>query len=307
MATLKRGMDHELYPYSALPSRSPLRWPQGQPLALCVVLYLDYWELETPKGQHRAPGAHGPWGNQFPDLRTWSYRLYGERIGLFRILEVLKRHGVRATIAAGAEFCRQYPELIKTCADQGYEIAAHGTHATRMITSRMTEAEERAVIQDARTAIAKAAGHEPSGWFGQDQGESTRTPNLVSEAGFSYIADWPNDEQPYWMTVERPLVSIPLQTELDDQHLLWMRQHPVWHYPDLVEQAANQLAVDGREQARSLCLGVRTWLFGRPHRIKYLDEALSRLSQRDDIWVTTAADIAQAFQNQFPAQERPTP
>lgn len=295
MTELRRGMDHDLYAYSALPARAPLAWRGGKPLALWVVLYLDYWELETPEGMHRAPGTQGMWGHQFPDLRTYSYRLYGERIGVFRILDTLKRHGVRATIAAGTEICKRYPELVRECASLGHEIAAHGTHATRMITSRMSEDEERAVIAQARQAVTDTCGVAPAGWFGQDQGESTRTPRLVSEAGFDYIADWPNDEQPYWMALPRPLVSLPLQTELDDQQLLWMRAQPTWRYPQWVEAAADQLCADGRTHGRSLSLGLRSWLFGRPHRIRYLDEALQRLTSRDDIWHGTAREVAGAF------------
>ena len=129
-AELKRGMDHDLYAFSPIGERPALSWPNGAPVALWVVLYLDFWELSTPKEAHRAPDTQGLWGHLFPDLRTYSYRLYGERIGVFRILDVLARHGIRATVAAGAEICRRYPELVATCAAQGHEIAAHGTYAT---------------------------------------------------------------------------------------------------------------------------------------------------------------------------------
>jgi peptidoglycan/xylan/chitin deacetylase (PgdA/CDA1 family) len=265
-----------------------------------VVVYLEYWELQTPKDSHRAPDVHGMWGHQFPDLRTYTYRLYGERIGVFRILDVLARHGIRATVAAGAEICRRHPELVTECAARGHEIAAHGTHATRMITSRMSEAQERAFIAESIEAVERASGRRPRGWFGQDHGESTRTPGLVADAGLDYLADWPNDEQPYWMTLGHPLVSIPVQAELDDLQLLWLRQQPAWRYPDFVEAAAERLAKDGTTQGRTLGLGLRTWLFGRPHRIRYLDEALARLARRRDIWHATAGEIAAAFRQALP-------
>lgn len=291
----RRGMDHALYAFSPLPARAPLAWPGGAPLALWIVLYLDYWELQKPEDAHCAPDVHGMWGHQFPDLRTYTYRLYGERIGVFRILDVLTRHGIRATVAAGAEICRRHPELVAECAMRGHEIAAHGTHATRMITSRMSESEERALIAESIDAVEQACGRRPLGWFGQDSGESTRTPFLLAAAGFEYVADWPNDEQPYWMTVEPPLVSLPLQAELDDLQFLWLRQQPTWRYPDCVEAAARRLVRDGTVQGRTLGLGLHTWLFGRPHRIDYLDQTLSRLARREGIWQATALDIATAF------------
>lgn len=305
-AELRRGMDHALYAFTPIAQRPRLAWPGGAPLALWVVLYLDYWELSTPEGHHRAPEVQGMWGHQFPDLRTYSYRLYGERIGVFRILEVLARNRIRATVAAGAEICRRHPELIAACAAQGHEIAAHGTHATRMITSAMSEQDERAFIAESVDAVTRACGVRPRGWFGQDLGESTRTPDLVSEAGLEYLADWPNDDQPYWMTLQRPLVSLPVQTELDDLQLLWLRQQATWRYPAIVQAAATRLARDGEIGGRSLGLGLRSWLFGRPHRVRYLDETLAALMRRRDIWQATAGEIAAAFRaaQPYPAGEK---
>ena len=305
-AELKRGMDHDLYAFSPIGERPALSWPGGSPVALWVVLYLDYWELSTPEGSHRAPDTQGMWGHVFPDLRTWSYRLHGERIGVFRILDVLSRHGIHATIAAGAEICQRHPALVAECAERGHEIAAHGTHATRMITSRMSEDEERRFISESVDAVTKASGVRPRGWFGQDQGESTRTPRLVAESGLNYLADWPNDDQPYWMTLERPLVSLPLQTELDDMQLLWMRQRPTWSYPAAVEAAASRLATEGAAsgRARTLGLGLRSWLFGRPHRIRYLDQTLETLMRRSDVWQASAGSIVSAFSEAVPSDAK---
>jgi allantoinase len=299
---LRRGMDHALYPFSPLPSRVPLAWPGGAPLAVSVVLYLDWWDLATPEGAHRAPDVHGMWGHQFPDLRTFTYRLYGERIGAYRILDLFGRLGIRATVAVGAGIASRYPDLIRRCLDLGHEIAAHGLTAQRMIHSRMSEEEERAHIRESREAVMALTGQSPAGWFGQDQGESTRTPGLLAQAGFSYLADWPNDEQPYWMSTAPSIVSLPLHTELDDQQFLWLHQQPSWSYPQAVCEAADRLASDARSQGqgRSLCLGVRSWLSGRPHRIAYLEQALAALRSREDVWIAPARDIVDAFRTARP-------
>ncbi len=298
-AELKRGMDHDLYTFSPFPDRVTLHWPQNKPLAVSVVLYLDYWELQTPSNFKKPPDVQGMWGHQFPDLRTYSYRLYGERIGVFRVLEAFQRHGIRATVAVGSEICVRYPELIQQCINEGHEIAAHGTHATRMITSQMSLADERAHIQQSVEAVKRLTGKKPVGWFGQYQNESTRTPTLLVEEGIHYVADWSNDEQPYWMNVGDGLVSLPLQTELDDMQVMWMRQRPPWSYPTMVEDAVNQLVMDGQSNARTLVLGLRSWLSGRPHHIRYLNDALWALSRRTDVWCSSASEIVQCFSQQM--------
>ncbi len=299
---LRRGMDHDLYAFSPMPDRPPLAWPGGAALAVSVVVYLDWWDLATPEGAHRTPDVHGMWGHQFPDLRTFSYRLYGERIGAYRILDVLQRLGIRATVAVSASIVDRYPELVLLCRDRGHELAAHGLSAQRMIHSGMTEDEERSHILASQAAVTRLTGERPSGWFGQDQGESTRTPELLAQVGFDYLADWPNDEQPYWMNTSPPIVSLPLQSELDDQQFLWLHQQASWTYPQAVLEAADQLILDARAQAqgRSLCLGLRSWLSGRPHRIAYLEQALAGLRARSDVWMVPARDLISAFRSVRP-------
>lgn len=297
-AELKPGMDHSIYSYSPIGSREILRWPGSKPVAISVVLYLDYWELETPADHHKPPEVQGMWGHQFPDLRTFSYRLYGERIGVYRILRLLEKYRVRATIAVGSEICKRYPELVIECAQAGHEIAAHGTHATRMITSKMTEQQELEHIHESTAAIESCIGIRPTGWFGQYQNESSRTPFLLAQQGFSYLGDWSNDEQPYELLTTPKMVSFPIHPELDDMQVLWMRQQPAWDYPGMVRDAVNQMVTDGQINARSLSLGLRSWIAGRPHRIRYVDEALWEITRRQDVWVTTAADIVNHYLQQ---------
>lgn len=291
----RRGMDHTLYGYVPIVDRPALRWPGGAHVALWVVVHLEYWELDPPSGAHRPPGIHGHWGTYFPDYRTHSHREYGNRIGIFRLMEVLDRYGIRATVAANAAVCDRYPFLVQECVRRGWEVMAHGTHATRMLTSRTTEAEERAVIRASVEAVERAAGRRPRGWLGQDFGESDRTPRLVAEAGLEYLSDWANDEQPYPMTVGKPLVSIPYQAEWDDVQLLWLRQLATPRYATIVQEAFERLHADGARSGRVLGLGVHAWLLGQAHRIRYLDEALARISRRDGVWKATGAEIARSF------------
>lgn len=301
MTNRRRGMDHGHYRYSALPERPRLRWPGGAPVAVWVVLYLEYWELATPAGEHRAPGVHGHWGHFFPDYRTFSYRDYGNRVGLARVLACLDRHAVPVTVAVNTAAIARYPDLVAECVQRSWEVVPHGSHATRMITSAMTVERERGLIADAIAGVRAATGSEPRGWIGQDGNESFRTPSLVAQAGLRWLADWPNDEQPYWMTTDPPIVSIPQQQEWDDVQMLWMRQLSMPRYVSAIADALEVLAEDGRSNARTLGLGVRPWLLGQPHRIRYLDEVLARLASANDVWMTTGSGIADAYSAAIPA------
>ena len=289
------GMDHGHYRFEPMPARPSLRWPDGARVAFWVLLHLEYWELDPPPGAVRDPRLDGEMGSYFPDYRNYSQREYGHRVGIFRVLDVLDRLGLAATVAANAAALERYPYLVEACRRRGWEFAAHGTHATRMITSRMGEAEERAVIAEAIAAVEGATGRRPAGWLGQDYGESPRTPRLLAEAGLAYVMDWPNDDQPYRMTTEPPLVAVPTHPEWDDVQALWLRRVPMPRYPDLISDAFETLYAEGAASGRLFEVGIHPWLLGQAHRIRYLDEALGRIATRPGVWRTTAGEIAAWF------------
>ncbi|HSF95870.1 MAG TPA: polysaccharide deacetylase family protein [Thermohalobaculum sp.] len=284
------GMDHDLYPYSAMPGRAALRWPGGARIAFAPVVYLEHWELDPPQGSLRESRFRDPYGDFRPDVRAHTWREYGARIGIFRIFEVLDRHGLTASVAANASALERYPQLVAECLRRGWEFVAHGTHATRMASSDMSEDDERDFIAGSVAAVERATGVRPEGWIAQDWGQSARTPQLLAEAGLSYLADWPNDDQPYWMTTAPPILAIPCQSELDDVQLLWHRRALTPRYPGLVEEGFRVLHAEG---GRSFQLGIHPWLMGMPHRIRYLDAALERLAGFDGVWNTTLGGIAE--------------
>jgi peptidoglycan/xylan/chitin deacetylase (PgdA/CDA1 family) len=210
----------------------------------------------------------------------------------------LDRWNFPVTVAVNSAVCERYPHLVSACCERGWEIAAGGTHATRMITSDMSESEEHAYVAVSKAAVREATGVDPVGWIGQDFGESARTPYIVADHGFRYIADWPNDEQPYWMSTVPPLVSVPQQIEWDDVTLLWMRQVSTDRFPPMIDAALGRLVREGRTGGgRTFVLNIHPWLFGQPHRIRYLRETLE-LMHRHDMWATTARDIAARFAGQ---------
>jgi peptidoglycan/xylan/chitin deacetylase (PgdA/CDA1 family) len=294
----KPGMDHPHYPFSPLPTRPVLHWPEGARVALWVLLHLEYRELDPPADAVRDRTQDGELGSFFPDYKNYSQREYGNRIGIFRIFELFDRYQLKVTVAANASACERYPFIMAECRRRGWEIAGHGTHATRMISSRMSEEQESAHIAEARAAVERASGRKPTGWLGQDFGESTRTPRMLAEAGFDYVMDWPNDDQPYLMTVGRPFVSIPYHQEWDDVQMLFLRRVPTPRYPDLVCEAFQTIHEEAADSGRIFGLGIHPWLFGQSHRIRSLDQALARLVTFDAVWQATAGDIAAWYLSQ---------
>src|SRR5262249_43195139 len=109
---LKPGMDHAWYDYSPFPARPRLTWPGNARVAFCVVLHLEYWELLPDEKSYKDPRFLGEFGSFPPDYRTWTQREFGNRVGIFRVLDVLDRYQIRAGVAVNAVAGERYPFLV---------------------------------------------------------------------------------------------------------------------------------------------------------------------------------------------------
>ncbi len=292
---LPAGMDNPWYDYVPYPKRPKLNWPRNARVAFYVVLHLEYYELLPPDGIVKDSRFTGEFGVYHPDYRTWTQREYGNRTGIFRVLDVLDRYQIRAGVAVNAMAAERYPFLMEQFKKRNYEIIGHGVSANRMISSKMSEAEEKQEIATSIAALEKATGAAPKGWLGQEYGESQRTPKLLADAGIDYVLDWPNDDQPYPMHVgEGPkFVSLPNQPEWDDVQQLWLRRINTRALSRHRGRRVRAAAPRGRPGVQP----VDPSLADGHGRIasRYLDEALRRIERFGNVWQATPGDVAKHY------------
>src|SRR5256885_10032040 len=134
---LRPGMDNPWYAYVPFPQRPKLAWPRNARVAWFVLLHLEYWELMPDEGSHKDPRFVGEFGNYRPDYRTWTQREYGNRTGIFRVLDVLDRYQIRAGVAVNAPPAAGYPVHIEQLQQRNYQFIAHRTSGNRTISSTM--------------------------------------------------------------------------------------------------------------------------------------------------------------------------
>jgi allantoinase len=301
-AARRFGMDHDHYAWSPMSTRGVLRWPEQARVALCVLLTLEHTEWRSPEGSVQAvPGAAGMIPRPYPDYARLTHQEYGHRVGIFRVLEVLAKYGIPPTVAMDTLTAEHYPYLVRHCQQRGCEIIGHGVAASRVITSKMSEPEERAYIQSAVATLQRATGQTPVGWLGPAYGESARTPQLLAQAGIQYVCDWVNDEQPYRLqTPQGELCALPIMLELDDVHALWERQVPIDRYATLLTESFDVLYRDGAHNGRVLVLHLHPWLIGQPFRIGLLDQALGAMVHRQGVWAASGAAIVDWYRRHPP-------
>jgi allantoinase len=306
----RRGMDHDHYEWSPLNATRPkIVWPNGARVALSVIVSLGHAEWKRPADSFQVADLAGGYGwGPFPDVTAWSHREYGHRVGVFRVLDVLEKHGIKPTIAMDALTAEHYPFLVRHCLERGCEIIAHGVSANRMITSRMSEAEEREYIRTSVDAVTRASGQRPNGWLGPESGESARTLQLLAEAGIRYVCDWANDEQPYAMKVPSgELHALPVSLPLDDINALWERRMDIDRYEVMIRESFDTLYRDGAENARVLVLAVHPFLIGQPFRIGALDAALAHIVGHNAVWAATGEEIIEQYRRLASTNARPEP
>ena len=244
----RQGMDHEHYEWLPLNAARPkLEWPGKARVALCVIVVLEHAEWQFPPGSVQPPNLAGGYGwGPFPDVTAWSHREYGNRVGVFRVLDVLAKQGIRPTIALDALTAAHYPFLVRHCIERGTEFIGHGIAVDQMISSRMSIGEERTYIRESIDAVARATGKAPVGWLGPESGESAQTPRLLAESGLRYVCDWGNDEQPYRMNVpDGELHALPVSLPLDDVNALWDRRIELDRYAAMIRETFDVLHRDG--------------------------------------------------------------
>ena len=223
-AERKPGYDMPYYDWSPLPERPPLKWPNNERVALCVILSMDHYQWKPtndftnggmpgsqPDWAYKAPEAPGGvsgGGRPFPDVIGFSIREYGPRVGIFRVLKILDKYGITPTIALDALTAENYPYVVRVLKERGCEFMAHGVAVNQMLTSKMTPDQERDYIRRSLDAVEKATGSRPRGWMGEEFGESAETAAILADEGLDYVCDWPNDDQPYPMNTP-PATSTP--------------------------------------------------------------------------------------------------
>ena len=294
-AERKPGMDHPHYDWSPIATRRPLRWPDGARVALCVIVNLEHYEWKPPADAYMSPTLPGGSGRRaFPEMLAFSQREYGNRVGLFRVMQIMDSYGIRGTVAMDAMVAHNYPFIVQECKKRRWEFIGHGIAVNRMITSRMTEDQERQYIRESIEAVTRATGEAPQGWLGPEYGESTITPRLPASEGIRYLCDWPNDEQPYRMKVPvGQMYSLPINADLDDTYTHWGRLIPIMRYSQMIQEAFDKLYEDGAQSGRLLVLNLHPWLIGQPFRSKYLDEALAYVCRHHGVWKATGREIVE--------------
>ncbi|RMF10425.1 MAG: polysaccharide deacetylase [Alphaproteobacteria bacterium] len=293
----RHGMDHDLYPWSNMFDRPPVKWPGDKPIALWITVALEFFPLTPNDGPFRAPGHMA---TPYPDLRTYTTKDYGNRVGVYRIMRVLDKLGLKATAPVNAAVARRYPPLIEAVNEAGWEIIGHGVDMNSLHYGGLAEDIERAYIAETLSTLREVSGQPVRGWLSPARSESENTPRLLAEAGVDYLCDWVNDDMPYDMsTPAGRITAMPHTYELEDRHVITVLGQLEELWSEQVLDAARRLRREAEKYGgRVLHLSLTPYVIGQPFRIAILEHLLEALVAEGGIWSATGGEIHSAWRDQ---------
>lgn len=286
----RQGMDHQRYAWSQLHEREPVQWPGGAQVAFWVNVCVQFFPLNQRGAPFAVPGGMSM---PYPDLRHFSLRDYGNRVGIFRMLDAFDRWRIKPSFAVNGAMVERAPYLLSVLRERGDEIVAHGWDMDSLHHGGLTPMEETELIRRSIASLEGAAGRQVRGWLSPARNESPLTPDLLKEQGVVWFADWVNDEMPYrFHTRAGDLWAMPLPNELEDRFVLMQNLHSEDSWVEQVCDACDFLLKEAAESGgRMLSLNLHPWVLGQPHRIARLEQALEYITSQSGVWPATPEEI----------------
>ncbi len=276
---------HGRYEFVPIDRRPDYSWPGGKRLAFYVAINIEHFAFGTGLGMD--PAYRGGPQNQ----RNFAWRDYGNRVGVWRLFDMLDQLKLPASILLNSMVCELYPEIIERIKARGDDVLGHGrTNAEQH--RGMWEADEARAIADVTDTIAKFVGKKPTGWMGPAALETTVTPDLLKEAGYTHLLDWPMDDQPIWLrTRAGPLLSVPYPFELNDASVLVARDHTGKHFADMIVDQFEEMLEQSEAQPLVFSVSLHGFIVGQPFRLRPLRQAFKHCVEHkhaDRVWFTRA-------------------
>ena len=195
-----------------------------------ITTNLEYWDAtkDTPKPFY--PGGPGIVGGDLPgnvyDNPNWTWREYGQRVGVWRMFEIFDQFGVPSTCTMNAKMGLERRAVIDAALKRGWEIVAHNYVQTELLADySFDENKEREVIRETLRVYKEVCGKPAKGWLSSSLRCTLNTVDIIAEEGLIFTTDLLNDDQPYLVETRsgKKIVSIPYTSEVND-FTVFMRQ-----------------------------------------------------------------------------------
>ncbi len=286
------------YDYIPLPQRLPLKWPHGARVALILTFNLETWDLTKPTDKPYYAG--GPAilpdtlpGN-VPDFPNYTWREYGQRIGIWRLFELFDALGVRASCTTNAVTFERRGAMTSAVLERGWELLAHNWEQGELLTNFANDpAQEREIILRSLAQFEAYTGRKAKGWLSSSLRGTLQTADILAEYGCIFYCDIMNDDQPFLLrTPHGPIVAVPYSNEINDFTFITRKNYTTDQFRDALIEELDVLHAEGAVTGRIMNVGLHPHVSGRAHRIRALREFIEYAKSLPDVWWPTREELA---------------
>jgi allantoinase len=277
---------HGRFEYSPITARPDFSWPGGRRLAVYIAVCIEHFTYgEGGLGLPYSPGI------PHPNTYNWAWREYGNRVGGWRLLDLLQQAGIPPTVLLNTACYEHCPELIEAYRNAGTEFVGHG-QTNSVHPNDLTENDEREMIKDVFETISQYEGKPPAGWMSPGANPSAVTEDLLAETGFTYTLDWPMDDQPTWLrTRGGPILSVPYPHEVNDVPMVVFHHGTAPAYAEMMTDNLAEMVEQSQDQPLVCGIVTHTFIMGQPYRLRSFRRAIEYLTDLPGVWLTTPGEI----------------
>lgn len=273
--------------------RSPtdLCWPGGRRIAVVFNIAYEMWTQGATSGV-------GPMGNVLAngifDPNADSYGRYNANVGTQRLMRIMERHGISATVMTSGMVAAHDPEQLRQYAAAGHEIVGHG-YAQNLLCPMLSAEQDENLIRESSDLIAKATDKRPTGWISPRVTSGPETQRRLIRHGYLWHGDVLDDDLPYVQRfLEGEIIAVPMTVDFNDlPHAMRFGRTPR-QFVDMFFAALDAIRA---QPAETVILDViaHGHCYGRPAAAWAIDEIARQCATQDDLWITTRGAIARHF------------
>ena len=276
---------HGRFPYSAITRRPDYSWPGRKRLAVYIGFNVEHFDFGAGLG-----AALGPKSPE-PDVLNHSWRDYGNRVGVWRCLELFDALKIPVGALINTSLYDYCPEVVEAHVRRGDELIGHG-HTNSDRQGELSEEKEAQLLTYCMERIRKESKVVPRGWLSPWISESALTPDLLQETGYRYTLNWCHDDQPTEFKTRRgTLWSIPYPQELNDIPMIVARQMDARDFADMIVDNTTEMLRQSKDQPLVMGIALHPYLVGQPYRLLHLRRALTHVVRQKKAWLTTPGKI----------------
>jgi peptidoglycan/xylan/chitin deacetylase (PgdA/CDA1 family) len=281
--------------------RKPIQWPDGARLAITPCVAFETWpeDLGGPFSQQQQNRRGWPKDSLTKrDLGVITDREFGERVGIYRFLEILEKENIRTSFFPTGITVQNYPQIFKEIDRQGHEV---GTETWIHDYSYMKKRDrEKKDLQKTVEAVKKVVGKAPVGYLSTGIAPSVNTPEVILECGYTYWMDPQHEETPYTLKVKgKELTVLSYFQDLNDYSSYQRAGRTPRDLLQMWKDCFDCLYEEGATDPKFMMWGNHPFVGGRPFRAFLLREFIRYAKSHSKVWFAPAGEVAKWYRENY--------